>query len=108
MAWAKGTGEPFSCTLTEKKIGKFSGVNSRSPPSITATKLKSAEKLAVPGHNHQGFVDIVARLTEELGTFEAPLPQELPAKELNAGDAARLEELATSMVNRTGGGLSDV
>lgn len=65
----------------------------------------------LPGHNHQGFADIVARLTQELGTFEAPrlvLPQELPAEELNAGDAARLEELATNMANRTGGGLPDV
>lgn len=65
----------------------------------------------LPGHNHQGFAEIVARLTQELGTFEAPrlaLPQELPAEELDAGDAARLEELATNMANRTGGGLPDV
>lgn len=65
----------------------------------------------LPGRNHQGFVDIVARLTQELGTFEAPrpaLPQGLPAEELDAGDAARLEELANNMANRTGGGFPDV
>jgi hypothetical protein len=65
----------------------------------------------LPEHNHRGFAEIVARLAQELGTFEAPrpaLPQELPAEELNAGDAARLEELATNMANRTGGGLPDV
>jgi hypothetical protein len=61
----------------------------------------------LPGHNHQGFAEIMARLAQELGTFEAPrpaLPQALPAEELNAGDAARLEELATNMANRTGEG----
>lgn len=65
----------------------------------------------LPRHNHQGFADIVARLTRELGTFEAQrpaLPQESPAEELNAGDAAKLEELVTNMANRTGGGLPDV
>ena len=65
----------------------------------------------LPGHNHQGFADIVTRLTQELGTFEVSrpaLPHETGADELTAGDAAKLEELATNMANRTGGGLPNV
>ena len=74
-------------------------------------RIESIFYNVLPGHNHQGFSEIVARLAQELGTFEAPrpaLPRELPVEYLNAGDAARLEELATNMANRTGGGLPDV
>jgi hypothetical protein len=65
----------------------------------------------LPGHDHSGFVDIVSRLTHELGTFTPPrpaLPGALPAEALDAGDAARIEELAVNMANRTGGGLPNV
>jgi hypothetical protein len=63
------------------------------------------------GHDHSGFVDIVSRLTQELGTFTPPrpaLPGALHAEALDAGDAARIEELAVNMANRTGGGLPNV
>lgn len=65
----------------------------------------------LPGHDHSGFVDIVSRLTQELGTFTPPrpaLPGALPAEDIDAGDAARIEELAVNMTNRTGGGLPNV
>jgi hypothetical protein len=65
----------------------------------------------LPGHDHSGFVDIISRLTQELGTFTPPrpaLPGVLPAEDLDAGDAARIEELAVTMANRTGGGIPNV
>lgn len=65
----------------------------------------------LPGHDHAGFIDIVSRLTQELGTFTPPrpaLPGTLPAEDINAGDEARVEELAVNMANRTGGGLPNV
>ena len=66
----------------------------------------------LPGHDHSGFVDIVSRLTQELGTFthrrDQPCRGPLPAEALDAGDAARIEELAVNMANRTGGGLPNV
>lgn len=64
----------------------------------------------LPDHNHRGFADIIGRLTQTLGTFEAPrqaLPQEIANGDLNAEDAARLDDLAATMTHRTEGGLPD-
>jgi hypothetical protein len=65
----------------------------------------------LPNHDHRTFAELIGRLAQILGTFEAPrqaLQDEVQNTDLNAEDEARVEELAESMLNRTEGGLPDV
>lgn len=65
----------------------------------------------LPHHDHREFAELIRGVAEEMGTFEVErlvLPVANENEPVAEEDAARIEDLARTMLNRTGGGLPDV